>query len=106
MAEQGLAWITRDHAAKRAHLPLIRSNGLSAVWVRGIERAKGNVGEHELHLMLTAKLLHIAHEIASANGPVYYEVYVHGDPQQLTAVARPLDFERIRPSGDLRPARR
>lgn len=106
MAEQGLAWITRDDAAKRAHLDHIRQNRLSVVWVRGIDRAKGKVTAHDVHMMLAAKLRHIAHEIASANGPVYYEVYVHGDSRQLTVVARRLDFERIRRGRDQRRRRR
>jgi hypothetical protein len=76
MGSEQLVWITKDDEAKRAHINDIRRQGVSVVWVRGLERGKNRVSPHDLHLMLTLRLRYIAQLISTARRAVHVELYL------------------------------
>lgn len=82
------SWITKDDAAKAEHEKDIRAAGISVIWVRGLERVKGNpkknkVSGKDINRMLTDKLEYLQKEISSSNHARYYMLSVksgyHGD---------------------------
>lgn len=105
IAEQKLTWITKDDAAKRAHILDIRRQGISVVWVRGMERDKSHISPHELHLMLAVRLLPIARALAKARTPVHHELYCHGDQDTPRVTCGPLNLDRINARSSVRRAR-
>lgn len=105
MAEQGLVWITKDDAAKRAHITEIRRARLSVLWVRGIERDKRRVSPQDLHVMLTNRLLRVAKTVAAARSPAHHELYIHGDPDEPKVSCHQLNLERIEATRRLSRAR-
>lgn len=95
MAERRYVWITRDAAARRAHGALIRRSGLSVLWIRGVGRnsrtAEHNVSMHDVHLMLTTKLLEFADKLAAARNPRHAMIHMNGGRPKLDRV----DLEQI-----------
>lgn len=75
------AWITKDDEAKREHENDIRSAGISVIWIRGLERTKGQpkkniVSIKHVHRMLTDKLDVIEQELGQSRGPIYYLMWM------------------------------
>lgn len=73
----GYTWITKDSEARTEHGSELRAAQISVVWIGGLERKRlQNVSVKDLHRMLTDKLDQIGREIADANGPRYFFLYM------------------------------
>ncbi|MBF8265223.1 MAG: PIN like domain [Dehalococcoidia bacterium] len=80
LGAKGYTWITKDEKAKVEHEPNIRAAQISVIWIRGLERSKGQIPKHfttkDLHRMLTDKLDGLVEEIRSAKRPLYFILYM------------------------------
>ena len=102
LGAKGYTWITKDDEAKREHESEIRIAGISVVWVRGLERQKGEpprknyITVKDLHRMLTDKLDSIAEEITSSRTALYFLLYMKsGSVPALHKITLEQFFKRI-----------
>ena len=75
LAQNHFVWITKDYAARKLHAKELKREGVSVVWVRGLEGSRNTVNMQQVHLMLTVKLPRIAEIIQNASGPMYFVLY-------------------------------
>ncbi|MDA1189536.1 MAG: hypothetical protein O2854_07675 [Chloroflexi bacterium] len=84
MGDNNLTWISKDDKSKWAHEKEIRDAGISIVWLRGLTHAKrGKITSIEKHpnmkqvlKMLVDQLDRISEEVARANGPRYFILFI------------------------------
>lgn len=81
LGAKGYTWITKDDEAKKEHKNEIRTAGISVVWVRSLERRKGEPPKNyiivkDLNRMLTDKLDSIAEMIANSKTALYFLLYM------------------------------
>lgn len=86
MGEQGFVWITRDDAARKTHAELLSRHKVSTIWVRGNDRQRKNLRMHDVHHMLTAKLMTIATSLANATNVLHHELYMNGGRPTATPI--------------------
>ncbi len=105
IGQEKLTWITKDDAAKRAHIAEIKRAEISVVWVHGMGREKNHISVHQLHLMLTARLMPIADVLASSRAPIHHVLYCHGNADTPAIACHVLNEHLIDPKSSVRHAR-
>ena len=83
LAEKRFVWITKDDDARSRHRKELLANGISVVWVRGIDRQKSRMTPKQLHLLLASKLDEIERRVRSARSSVYFLLYMNGERPAL-----------------------
>ena len=93
IGKRGFVWVTNDHAARNEHEKIIVNEGISVVWVRGIQRRnRGNtrriLSNKDLLHLLVSKVDRIVQVIRDAKEPVYFLLQLYGDSPRLFSILR------------------
>jgi hypothetical protein len=86
LAERNFVWVTKDDAARKAHIAAIRRHNLSVVWVRGLDGRKNRIDVKTLHLMLTVKVEQILAE-TSKDLARNWSLYMNGAAPALKRIS-------------------
>jgi predicted nuclease of predicted toxin-antitoxin system len=87
LARKHMVWITKDDDARSRHRKELLTNGVSVVWIRGVDRQKSRMTPKQLHLLLASKLDEIERRVRSARGSVYFLLYMNGERPTLKETA-------------------
>ena len=104
LAQHRYVWVTKDDDALRRHRDTILKHQMSAVWVRGLERKKGNITIRQVFLVLAVTLPRIENELRATHRPRHYLVYLRSGDKPVHV---PLDLlgKRVQQKGQVRTRR-